>query len=152
MELSKQDMELLPHSAPSWILSLAENLASSSLQDGATEWHYYDHIPPTQPPTHPKANVWKLCSYVHPGVGTPHRINKGKTSMVGGGGGVVWWDNIATPGLHLASWNLLDSQLSWVSKMEPCVAISHHMRIKEGGSAFHVPPLLKLACISSYHS
>ena len=30
----------MPHSAPSWILSLAENLASSSLQDGATEWHY----------------------------------------------------------------------------------------------------------------
>ena len=32
--------ELLSHSAPSWILSLAENLASSILQDGATEWHY----------------------------------------------------------------------------------------------------------------
>ena len=31
---------LLPHSAPSWILSLAENLASSILQDGATEWYY----------------------------------------------------------------------------------------------------------------
>ena len=31
----------LPHSAPSWILSLAENLASSNLQDGATKWHYY---------------------------------------------------------------------------------------------------------------
>ena len=30
----------LPHSAPSWILSLAENLASSILQDGATEWYY----------------------------------------------------------------------------------------------------------------
>ena len=31
---------LLPHSAPSWILSKAENLASSILQDGAMEWHY----------------------------------------------------------------------------------------------------------------
>ena len=32
---------ILPHSAPSLILSLAdENLASSILQDGATEWHY----------------------------------------------------------------------------------------------------------------
>ena len=41
---------LLWHSAPSWILSKAENLASSSLQDGATEWHYYlawtTHPPP----------------------------------------------------------------------------------------------------------
>ena len=32
---------ILPHSASSWILSLAENLASFSLQDRATEWHYY---------------------------------------------------------------------------------------------------------------
>ena len=31
--------------------------------------------------------------------------------------------NIATLWLHLARWNLLDSQLSWVSKMEPSVAI-----------------------------
>ena len=31
----------LPHSAPSWILSQAENLASSNLQDGATKWYYY---------------------------------------------------------------------------------------------------------------
>ena len=30
----------LPHSAPSWILSRAENLTSSILQDGAMEWHY----------------------------------------------------------------------------------------------------------------
>ena len=29
---------VLPHSAPSWILSQTENLASSSLQDGATKW------------------------------------------------------------------------------------------------------------------
>ena len=33
--------DLLPHSAPSWISSYAENLASFSLQDGATTWHYY---------------------------------------------------------------------------------------------------------------
>ena len=30
---------ILPHSAPSWILSLAENLASFSLQDGAMKWY-----------------------------------------------------------------------------------------------------------------
>ena len=36
--------------APSWILSQAENLASSILQDGAMEWHYSYHIPPTHPP------------------------------------------------------------------------------------------------------
>ena len=33
--------DILPHSAPSWILSKAENLASSSLQDGATKWYYF---------------------------------------------------------------------------------------------------------------
>ena len=32
-------------------------------------------------------------------------------------------DHKATLWLHLASWNLLDSQLSWVSKMEPSVVI-----------------------------
>ena len=31
---------VLPHSAPSLILSPAENLASSILQDGATKCHY----------------------------------------------------------------------------------------------------------------
>ena len=36
---------LLPQSAPSWILSRAENLASSSLQDGATKWYYYCQEP-----------------------------------------------------------------------------------------------------------
>ena len=42
----------LPHSAPSWILSKAENLASTSLQDGVTQWHYSEAThPPTQPPT-----------------------------------------------------------------------------------------------------
>ena len=44
--------KFLPHSAPSWIFSLAENLASSILQDEATEWH--DYVPAiTYPPTHP---------------------------------------------------------------------------------------------------
>ena len=33
--------------------------------------------------------------------------------------------------LHLASWNLPDSQLSWVSKMEPSVAISKELRISQ---------------------
>ena len=45
---------LLPHSAPSWIFSLSENLASSNLQDGASERLYYAENPihpPTQPPT-----------------------------------------------------------------------------------------------------
>ena len=40
--------------APSWIFSLAENLASSSLQDGATKWIYYvagTTHPPTNPPS-----------------------------------------------------------------------------------------------------
>mgnify|MGYP005691227809 CR=1 FL=1 len=46
---------LLPHSAPSWILSLAENLASSNLQDGATKWHYCSDKPPGHPPGHPPA-------------------------------------------------------------------------------------------------
>ena len=47
--------KLLPHLAPSWILSYAENLASLSLQDGATEWH--DYVLGTHPPTHPVPNL-----------------------------------------------------------------------------------------------
>ena len=47
------------------------------------------------------------------------------------GGWVGWWmipsGNITTSWLHLASWNLPDSQLSWESKMEPSVAISTHV-------------------------
>ena len=38
--------------------------------------------------------------------------------------GSVLTKNNNTSWLHLASWNLLDSQLSLVSKMEPSVAIS----------------------------
>ena len=33
-------MLFLLNSAPSWNLSKPENLASTSLQDGATKWHY----------------------------------------------------------------------------------------------------------------
>ena len=39
---------ILPHLAPSWILSRAENLASTSLQEGATKWHNSEDT--TQPP------------------------------------------------------------------------------------------------------
>ena len=48
-------LAMLPRSAPSWILSYAENLASFSLQDGATEWH--DYVRGTHPPTHPVPNL-----------------------------------------------------------------------------------------------
>ena len=47
------------------------------------------------------------------GVGTPHIILR--KSLAVGWGGVGGWseaDNNATPWLHLASWNLQDSQLS----------------------------------------
>ena len=37
--------------APSWILGQAENLASFSLQDGATKWYYF-LVWTTYPPTH----------------------------------------------------------------------------------------------------
>ena len=39
------------------------------------------------------------------------------------GGGWFFIGNNTTSWLHLASWDLLDSQLSWESKMEPSVAI-----------------------------
>ena len=47
--------EFLPHLALSWNLSTAEDLASLSLQDGATKWHYYQSAthPPNQPATGP---------------------------------------------------------------------------------------------------
>ena len=48
--------KMLPHSVPSWMFSLAENLASSILQDGAMEWH--DYVPTT---THPGYNL-TICS------------------------------------------------------------------------------------------
>ena len=38
--------------APSWILSSADNLASSNLQDGATKWLYYA-VGTTHPPNPP---------------------------------------------------------------------------------------------------
>ena len=43
--------QILPHSAPSWILSKAENLASPKLQDGATKWVYFLKET-THPPDH----------------------------------------------------------------------------------------------------
>ena len=43
------ESRILPHSAPSWILSKAENLASSSLQDGATKWYYFLSKPADRP-------------------------------------------------------------------------------------------------------
>ena len=52
----------------------------------------------------------KMCSDVHTWVGTPHRIQKHVCAA--GGWVVVYQDNNATPWLHLASWNQLDSQLS----------------------------------------
>ena len=49
----------------------------------------------------------------------------------GGWGGGWWWvgwvvlsGNITTSWLHLSSWKLPDSQLSWESRMEPSVAIN----------------------------
>ena len=47
-----------------------------------------------------------------------------QTNPSGGWVGSVLTKNNTTSWLHLASWNLLDSQLSWVSKMGPSVAIS----------------------------
>jgi hypothetical protein len=43
----------LPHSAPSWNFSLAENLANLSLKDGATKWHYNHQDPASQPANQP---------------------------------------------------------------------------------------------------
>ena len=86
----------------------------------------------------------KMCLHVHTRVGTPHmpigvfdqmfKLGWGHrtrskmfetTNTMGRVGG--WWvgnysDNNAFLWLHLASWNLPDSQLSRESKMEPSVA------------------------------
>ena len=64
---------LLPHSAPSLILSLAENLASSSLQDGATKWLYYLTGPPhphPHPHPHPTPTILVFSSLILCGVPT----------------------------------------------------------------------------------
>ena len=53
--------------------------------------------------------------------GTPHIYNEMKDRRVMDGW-MVLCDYNATSWLHLASWNLPDSQLSWESKMEPSVA------------------------------
>ena len=48
----------MPHLAPSWIHSKAENLASSSLQDGATKGYYFLKLPPTHP------TIWSFFEYL----------------------------------------------------------------------------------------
>jgi hypothetical protein len=53
-EISKDFVCILPHSALSWRISSAKNLASLSLQDRATKWHYYQANPP-----HPPNKLWK---------------------------------------------------------------------------------------------
>ena len=50
----------LPHSAPSWILSKPENLASSSLQDGATGWYYYCQEPVIWQAGHPTTSMFEV--------------------------------------------------------------------------------------------
>ena len=49
----------LPHLAPSSILSWAEKLTSFSLQDGATEWHYF-----LTWTIHPPTHSWAFCCAV----------------------------------------------------------------------------------------
>ena len=63
---------MLPHSAPSWILSSAENLASFSLQDGARIGTIIigpasqpATQPPSQPASHP-ATYFDLCGVPPP--------------------------------------------------------------------------------------
>ena len=41
--------------------------------------------------------------------------------------GLVLSENITTPWLHLASWNLPNYQINWESKMEPSVAKTENM-------------------------
>ena len=48
-------MLVLPHLAISWNFILAENLASLSLQDGATKWNYYPQDPTRQPASQPSS-------------------------------------------------------------------------------------------------
>ena len=57
---------ILTHSALSWNLSLAENLANLSLQDRATKWHYYQSGPSTHPPIHPATHpaLW-ICIFAY---------------------------------------------------------------------------------------
>ena len=75
--MSTSAFQILLHSAPSWILSKVENLASTSLQDGATKWHYYEET--THPPaanlflTDPMATGSLFWSAVSPPIGTLFR-------------------------------------------------------------------------------
>merc|ERR1711888_383936 len=52
--------------APSWIFSLAENLASSSLQDGATKWLYYAAGTTHPPPVTCLLYMYVCSHYVYP--------------------------------------------------------------------------------------
>ena len=53
------------------------------------------------------------------------------------GGWVVLSGKNTTSWLHLASWNLPDSQLSWESKMEPSVAIREGVKWIQNNGLFH---------------
>ena len=56
-------MSLLPHSGSILILSWAENLASSSLQDGATKWYYFLQEPTRPDPTRPDQTTQSSFSF-----------------------------------------------------------------------------------------
>ena len=74
---------LLPHSALSWILSKAENLAIPSLQDGATKWIYSaagTTHPPTQPPH--QLEIWRLSSFFQCCAVSPPQLSPPSTKYV----------------------------------------------------------------------
>ena len=82
----------------------------------------------------------KSLSHVHTLVGTPHKISNIAVGRVGGyfwqtlGAGAAaaygyHQENNTTSWLHLASWDLPDSQFSWESKMEPSVAIWEYISL-----------------------
>ena len=65
--------------APSWILSWAGNLASSSLQDGATMWHYSHET--THPPLTHLINLDDILD-IHPCNNRPRDICPGDICSV----------------------------------------------------------------------
>ena len=58
------DWRVFPHSAQSLILSKDENLASTSLQEGAIKWQYFDETihPPTRNPSFFNVRNGPTCS------------------------------------------------------------------------------------------
>ena len=110
---------VLPHSAPSWILSQAENLASSNLQDGATKWHYYlnsYHIACATDPPHSLRNrpIVLVVTNIFDLVWCPHlSLNIWSETPIGmcGVPTLLWTCKhiFATLG------SILDSQFSWES-------------------------------------